>query len=125
MSILIIFFRLEFLSVSNIYSLTDKTMVHIAAYCPGLIALDIRGCWRISDNGVKRIAEYCKELKLLNIMDCRDITEASLMRLRKRGVRLDRMVDPLTVRLGARRGVIPVEALYDEEPLPISLRLQV
>ena len=125
MSILIIFFRLEFLSVSNIYSLTDKMMVHIAAYCPGLIALDIRGCWRISDNGVKRIAEYCKELKLLNIMDCRDITEASLMRLRKRGVRLDRMVDPLTVRLGARRGVIPVEALYDEEPLPISLRLQV
>ena len=125
MPILINFFRLEFLSVSNIYSLTDKTMVHIAAYCPGLIALDIRGCWRISDNGVKRIAEYCKELKLLNIMDCRDITEASLMRLRKRGVRLDRMVDPLTVRLGARRGVIPVEALYDEEPLPISLRLQV
>ena len=100
-------------------------MVHIAAYCPGLIALDIRGCWRVSDNGVKRIAEYCKELKLLNIMDCRDVTEASLMRLRKRGVRLDRPVDPLTIRLGARRGVIPVEALYDDDPLPISLRLQV
>ena len=107
-------------------------MVHIAAYCPNLIALDIRGCWRVSDNGVKRIAEYCKELKILNIKDCRDVTEASLMRLRKRGVRLDRPVDPLTVRLGARgvrgargRGVIPVEPLYDEEPLPISLRLQV
>ena len=116
--------------MSNIYSLTDKTLVHLAAYCPGLIALDIRGCWRVSDNGVKRIAEYCKGLKLLNIMDCRDVTEASLMRLRKRGVRLDRPIDPLTMRMtfrqmGARRGVIPVEALYDEEPLPISLRLQV
>ena len=111
--------------MSNIYSLTDKTMAHIAAYCPRLIALDIRGCWRISDNGVKRVAEYCKELKILNIIDCRDVTEASLTRLRKRGVRIDRLVDPLTVRLGARRGVIPVEALYDEDPLPISLRLQV
>jgi hypothetical protein len=111
--------------VSNIYSVTDKTMAHIAAHCPRLIALDIRGCWRISDNGVKRVAEYCKELKILNILDCRDVTEASLVRLRKRGVRIDRQVDPLTVRLGGRRGVIPVEALYDEDPLPISLRLQV
>ena len=100
-------------------------MAHIAAYCPRLIALDIRGCWRISDNGVKRVAEYCKELKILNILDCRDVTEASLVRLRKRGVRIDRQLDPLTVRLGGRRGVIPVEALYDEDPLPISLRLQV
>ena len=100
-------------------------MAHVAAYCPLLLALDIVGCWRISDNGVKRIAEYCKHLKLLKIQDCRDVTEASLARLRKRGVNLDRPVDPLTIRLGARRGVIPVEALYDEEPLPVSLRLQV
>ena len=100
-------------------------MAHIACYCSRLIALDIRGCWRVSDNGVKRIAEYCKDLKLLNITDCRDVTEASLMRLRKRGVRIDRPVDPLSIRLGARRGVIPVEPLYDEDPLPVSLRLQV
>ena len=112
------------MSVSNIYSLTDKTVTHVAAYCPRLVALDIRGCWRVSDKGMKNIAEYCKQLKVLNIMDCRDITEKSLNRLRKRGVRIDRQLDPLEARLRARRGVIPVEALYGEEP-PAALRLQV
>ena len=101
-------------------------MNHIARYCTRLVALDIRGCWRIGDRGVAKVGEYCKHLKVLNIVDCRDVTEASLMRLRNRGVRIDRPLDPLTgVRLGVHRGAQPVEAIYGAFPDPPALKLQV
>ena len=65
-------YRLQFVSVANIYSLTDQTMRAIAAYTgPNLIALDIRGCWRITDQGIAVVAEYCPNLRVLNITDCR------------------------------------------------------
>ena len=99
-------------------------MKHIAAYCPNLVALDIRGCWRVSDLGIAKIGEYCKFLRVLNIMDCRDVSEASLMRLRTRGVMIDRPLDPLSRRLNPHRGVIPVEPLYGDQAQPF-LRLQV
>lgn len=87
---------LQFVSVANIYSLTDQTMQYLAAYCASnLIALDIRGCWRITDKGVALVAEYCPNLRVLNITDCRDVTEQSLTRLRQRGVKIDRQLNPL------------------------------
>jgi hypothetical protein len=64
-------FRLRFVSVANIYSLTDQTMRAIAGLTQGIVALDIRGCWRITDRGVACVAEYCPNIKVLNITDCR------------------------------------------------------
>ena len=67
-----IFFRLRFVSVANIYSLTDQTMNALAHYTgPNLIALDVRGCWRITDRGVAVVSEYCPNLRVLNVTDCR------------------------------------------------------
>ena len=66
------FFRLRFVSVANIYSLTDQTMNALAHYTgPNLIALDVRGCWRITDRGVAVVSEYCPNLRVLNVTDCR------------------------------------------------------
>ena len=68
----IFFFRLRFVSVANIYSLTDQTMNALAHYTgPNLIALDVRGCWRITDRGVAVVSEYCPNLRVLNVTDCR------------------------------------------------------
>jgi len=64
-----------------------------------LSELDIRGCWRISDQGVQEMSEYCSGLTSLNVHDCRDVTEQSLNRLRQRGVRIDRKLDPIMMRL--------------------------
>ena len=72
-NILTIFFlyRLQYVSLANIYSITDQTMNAIANYNRDLVALDIRGCWRVSDTGIEMIAEYCQNLKVLKIADCR------------------------------------------------------
>ena len=59
-----------------------------------LRALDIRGCWRITDKGMSLVAEYCPQLVVLYVTDCRDITEKSLNRLRMRGVKIDRPLNP-------------------------------
>ena len=66
-----LFFRLRYLSVCNVYSLTDKTMHEISQKARGLVALDIRGCWRITDRGINAVSEYCKDLKVLHVADCR------------------------------------------------------
>jgi len=90
------FRQLRFVSVANIYSLTDQTMNALAHYTgPNLIALDVRGCWRITDRGVAVVSEYCPNLRVLNVTDCRDVSEHSLTRLRQRQVQIDRQLNPL------------------------------
>ena len=87
-------FSLQFLSLANIYSLTDQTMRAIASYSRQLVALDIRGCWRISDKGMTLVAEYCRNIVVLKVLDCRDITERSLAKLRAQNVKIDRPANP-------------------------------
>ena len=90
----------------------------LAGYTSELTALDITGCWRITDQGMNLVTEYCPKLQVLNVTDCRydiffqirlkefffihiififfsDITEQSLIRLRQRGVKIDRQLNPL------------------------------
>ncbi len=88
------------MSLANIYSLTDQTMRALASFNRGLRALDIRGCWRITDRGLSLVAEYCHHLTVLGVMECRDVTERSLCRLRQRGVRVDRPLNPYFVSIG-------------------------
>ena len=49
--------------------------------------------------GVSTVGEYCKNLSELSVTDCRDVTEQSLSRLRQRGVKIDRQLDPVLLRL--------------------------
>ena len=67
----------------------------VASFSRDLRALDIRGCWRVTDKGVSLAGEYCTHLRVLNVVDCRDVTERSLGKLRTRGVRIDRLLNPL------------------------------
>lgn len=94
MSQLLFLGSLQYVSLANIYSLTDQTMRAVATYTRNLVALDIRGCWRITDGGMNLVAEYCQALRVLNVLDCRDITECSLGKLRERKVRIDRSINP-------------------------------
>jgi len=91
--------RLKVIRLGNIYSLTDKTLQALATHSRCLTELDIRGCWRTTDQGLSLVGEYCKGLSLLAVHDCRDITEHSLSRLRHKGVKIDRKVDPIMLRL--------------------------
>lgn len=45
----------------------DRTLSHIAAFCPRLEFLDLRACELVTDKGIKLIARYCGELQLLNV----------------------------------------------------------
>ena len=54
-------------------------------------------CW--CGAGVSTVGEYCRALAELHVTDCRDVTEQSLTRLRQRGVRVDRQLDPVLLRL--------------------------
>ena len=65
------FSRLKYVSLANIYSLTDQTMRALAGYTSELTALDITGCWRITDQGMNLVTEYCPKLQVLNVTDCR------------------------------------------------------
>ena len=65
------FSRLRYVSLANIYSLTDQTMRALAGYTSELTALDITGCWRITDQGMNLVTEYCPKLQVLNVTDCR------------------------------------------------------
>jgi len=107
------FRQLQFVSVANIYSLTDQTMRALAGYTgANLIALDISGCWRITDQGVALVAEYCPNLRVLKVTDCRDVSEQSLTRLRQRQVQIDRQLNPLhaaRLRLDERLGGAPAQ----------------
>ena len=49
--------------------------------------------------GVSTVGEYCRSLAELHVTDCRDVTEQSLTRLRQRGVRVDRQLAPVLLRL--------------------------
>jgi len=90
---------LERVILGNIYSITDDCMAGIARFCPDLRALDITGCWRVTDVGMSAVGEYCRGLTDLRVTDCRDVTEQSLSLLRQRGVRVDRQLDPVLLRL--------------------------
>jgi len=90
---------LEVVLLGNIYSLTDLFMKGLATYTRNLHTLDIHGCWRISDRGVRIVSEYCRNLQSLSVHDCRDVTENALAGLRNRGVRIDRKLDPIMIRL--------------------------
>lgn len=91
--------RLRLVKLGNIYSITDETMNGLARFCPHLHTLDIAGCWRVTDQGIGAVGEYCKKLSELSVTDCRDVTEQSLSRLRQRGVKIDRQLDPVLLRL--------------------------
>jgi len=95
LQVLTSFRGLKYVSLANIYSLTDQTMRALAGYTSELTALDITGCWRITDQGMNLVTEYCPKLQVLNVTDCRDITEQSLIRLRQKGVKIDRQLNPL------------------------------
>ena len=62
---------MKYVSLANIYSLTDQTMRALAGYTSELTALDITGCWRITDQGMNLVTEYCPKLQVLNVTDCR------------------------------------------------------
>lgn len=93
------FHQLRLVKLGNIYSITDDCMNGIARFCPNLRTLDITGCWRVTDLGVSAVGEYCRGLSELRVTDCRDVTEQSLSLLRHRGVRVDRQLDPVLLRL--------------------------
>lgn len=98
-SLLSKFPSLRIIKLGKIYSITDHSLVGMARLCPGLHTLDITGCWRVTDQGVNTLAEYCKHLSELRVTDCRDVTEQSLTRFRQRGVKIDRMLDPVHFRM--------------------------
>jgi len=91
--------ELRVVKLGNIYSVTDVFMKGLAKYSRNLEKLDISGCWRVSDQGVNIVGEYCKRLSDLRVTDCRDVSEQSLGKLRQRGVRIDRHLDPTLLRL--------------------------
>jgi len=91
--------QLRIIRLGNIYSITDDCLNGIAKFCPKIHTLDITGCWRVTDSGVSMIGEYCRDLEELSVSDCRDVTEQSLTRLRQRGVKVDRQLDPVLLRL--------------------------
>lgn len=90
---------LSVIRLGNIYSLTDLTLRALATHTRNLAELDIRGCWRTTDLGISLVGEYCRNLAILAVHDCRDITEQSLSRLRQSGVKIDRKLDPIMMRL--------------------------
>jgi len=91
------FSGIEVLRLGKINSLTDMVMRAVASYCRGIRHLDVKGCIRISNAGIRLVGEYCRHLKFLEVSDCREVTEHSLTRLRKKGIRIDRPLDPFFV----------------------------
>lgn len=45
--------RLVVLKMSNLYSLTDVSMLALSMYCTNLTHLDISGCWRLTDKSIE------------------------------------------------------------------------
>jgi len=82
--------EIRYLSLCNVFTLTDTTMLEIANKLRGLMALDIRMCWRITNCGVNAVGENCQNLKVLWITQCPNVTEESLHPLRQRNVQIDR-----------------------------------
>lgn len=91
--------QLKVVRLGKIYSVTDLFMSGLAKHCRNLELLDITGCWRVSDQGVSLVGEYCKHLAELRVTDCRDVSEQSLGRLRQRGVKIDKQLDPTFLKL--------------------------
>jgi len=81
--------EIRYLSLCNVFSLTDKTMLEIAKKLRGLMALDIRMCRHITNCGVNAVGENCQNLKVLWITQCPKVTEESLHPLRQRQVQID------------------------------------
>lgn len=59
--------ELRFLNLGLCSKVTDHCLRQIAAYCPDLHELDIKGCFNTTDLGISYIARGCQRLKLLNI----------------------------------------------------------
>lgn len=58
---------LRLLVVTGSKALTDSFLVHVAAQCPRLEALDIRACDAVTDYGVYAIARHCRHLQSVNL----------------------------------------------------------
>ncbi|XP_074582466.1 F-box protein SKIP1-like [Curcuma longa] len=66
--------NLQILSIKSSQSVTDKSMLKIATFCPMLIELDISNCYEISFKSLEVIGQNCHNLKvfrrnLLNWLD--------------------------------------------------------
>ena len=60
--------------------ITDYTLQSIAEHFTGrLQSLSLSYCWEISDAGLIAISEHCTNLKSLNLGDCCEITDASII----------------------------------------------
>ena len=55
--------HLQALDVTDLTSLTDHTLLTVAASCPRLQGLNITNCAQITDESLIAVSEHCRQLK--------------------------------------------------------------
>merc|ERR1719433_2020108 len=83
------------INLTGCWELVDQTILQVLTSFRGLKYVSLANIYSLTDQGMNLVTEYCPKLQVLNVTDCRDITEQSLIRLRQKGVKIDRQLNPL------------------------------
>lgn len=66
------------LDVTGLDQLTDRTMMFVADNCLRLQGLNVTGCKKLTDNSIMAIAKNCRHLKRLKFNNCVQLTDQSI-----------------------------------------------
>ncbi|KAG6028963.1 hypothetical protein E4U41_000530 [Claviceps citrina] len=73
--------RVERLTLTGCYGLTDSGLIALINNSPSLLALDISNITNITEKSIIAIADNCKRLQGLNITGCDNISSESMIHL--------------------------------------------
>lgn len=71
--------RLERLTLTSCFRMTDHGVILLIDGNRGLLALDITGLESVTDHTLLAVSENCRRLQGLNITDCSKVTDESLV----------------------------------------------
>ena len=67
--------------LSGCYQITDACVIALSQGCPKLSSLDLRNCGQITDACVIALSQGCPQLSSLNLYGCEQITDACVTAL--------------------------------------------